>query len=395
MLPDRPLSPPLSTSRFVRPRSFVLALAAVALLLLACAPDSTPGAVHLLKADIDVNGVMNRYIDRALDHAEEHDAEVVILQIDTPGGRIDLMKEIVGRINQAQVPVVTYVAPSGAAAASAGTFITMAGHIAAMAPATTIGAATPITSTGEDIEGALGRKVENDTVAFARSVAELRGRNQDWAEAAVREAASASATEAVDLGVVDLVAADIESLLLAIDGREVVLPSGEVRTLSVAGAPRVSNGLNIYERVLNLLSDPVIISLLLLAGIAGIAIEFFAPGTFLPGTAGVIALLVSFLGVGTLLPGEAAIAFLLVGGALLVLEFFVPSGGILGTGGAVAVAIGLSIIVGQTSTELSFARLLRLTALVLGSLIVLVGGGFLLLARRYVAPTGETGTRDY
>jgi membrane-bound ClpP family serine protease len=109
----------------------------------------------------------------------------------------------------------------------------------------------------------------------------------------------------------------------------------------------------------------------------------------------VIALLVSFLGVGTLLPGEAAIAFLLVGGALLVLEFFVPSGGILGTGGAVAIAIGLSIIVGQTSTELSFARLLRLTALVLGTLIVLVGGGFLLLARRYVAPTGETGTRDY
>ena len=118
MLPDRPLPPPPSTLRFVRPRPFVLALAAVALLLLACAPDSTPGAVHLLKADIDVNGVMNRYIDRALDHAEEHDAEVVILQIDTPGGRIDLMKEIVGRINQAKVPVVTYVAPSGAAAAS-------------------------------------------------------------------------------------------------------------------------------------------------------------------------------------------------------------------------------------------------------------------------------------
>jgi membrane-bound serine protease (ClpP class) len=376
-------------------RRLMLLVALLGLLLLvACAPSDERGAVHILKADLDVNGVMERYIDRALDHAEEHDAEAVILQIDTPGGRIDLMKEIVGRINQSTVPVITYVAPSGAAAASAGTFITMAGHIAAMAPATTIGAATPITSTGEDIEGALGRKVTNDTVAFARGVAELRGRNADWAEAAVRDAASASATDAVELGVVDLVAADLESLLLAIEGREVLI-DGEVVTLQVVSAPRVSNGLNVYERVLDLLSDPIIISLLLLAGIAGIAIEFFAPGTFLPGTAGVIALLVSFLGVGTLLPGEAAVAFLLVGAVLLVLEFFVPSGGILGTGGAIAIAIALSIIVGQTSTELSFARLLRLAALILGSLIVLVGGGLLFLASRYMAPTSQTGTREY
>jgi membrane-bound serine protease (ClpP class) len=375
-------------------RSLTIALTAALLLLVACAPDDTRGAVHIVKADLQVNGVMDRYIDRALDHAEEHEAVAVILQIDTPGGRIDLMKEIVGRINQSKVPVVTYVAPSGAAAASAGTFITMAGHVAAMAPATTIGAATPITSTGDDIEGALGRKVTNDTVAFARGVADLRGRNADWAEAAVRDATSASATEAVELGVVDLVAADLESLLLAIEGREVLI-DGEVVTLEVVGAPRVSNGLNVYERVLNLLSDPIIISLLLVAGIAGIAIEFFAPGTFLPGTAGVIALLVSFLGVGTLLPGEAAVAFLLVGAVLLVLEFFVPSGGILGTGGAVAIAIALSIVVGQTSTDLSFARLLRLTALVLGSVIVLVGGGMLFLASRYMAPTSETGTREY
>ena len=363
-------------------------------MLVACAPDDTPGAVHILTADIDVNGVMERYIDRALDHAEESEAEAVILQIDTPGGRIDLMKEIVGRINQSTVPVVTYVSPSGAAAASAGTFITMAGHVAAMAPATTIGAATPITATGGDIEGALGRKVTNDTVAFARGVADLHGRNADWAESAVRDATSASANEALELGVVDLVVADLESLLIAIEGREVLI-NGELVTLAVVGAPRVSNGLNIYERVLNVLSDPVIISLLLLAGIAGIAIEFFAPGTFLPGTAGVIALLVSFLGVGALLPGEAAVAFLLVGAALIVLEFFVPSGGILGTGGAVAVALGLSIVVGQTSTELSFVRLIQLTALVLGSLIVLVGGGMLFLASRYMAPTSESGTREY
>lgn len=376
------------------PRSMLLAALLGLLFLAACAPSDERGAVHILNADLEVNGVMQRYIDRALDHAEEHEAEAVILQIDTPGGRIDLMKEIVGRINQSTVPVVTYVAPSGAAAASAGTFITMAGHIAAMAPATTIGAATPITSTGDDIEGALGRKVTNDTVAFARGVADLRGRNADWAEAAVRDAASASATDALELGVIDLVAADFESLLLAIEGREVLI-DGEVVTLRVVSAPRVSNGLNVYERVLDLLSDPIIISLLLLAGIAGIAIEFFAPGTFLPGTAGVIALLVSFLGVGTLLPGEAAVAFLLVGAVLLVLEFFVPSGGILGTGGAIAIAIALSIVVGQTSTELSFARLLRLAALVLGSLIVLVGGGLLFLASRYMAPTSQTGTREY
>ncbi len=375
-------------------RPWVAALALVlGCLSLACAPDDTPLAVHLLTADTAVNGVLERYIERGIDHAEEHRALAVVIRIDTPGGSLESTKRIVGHIEAAEVPVITWVGPPGAQAASAGTFITMAGHVAAMAPNTTIGAATPIDISGDDLEGALGRKIENDTVAFARGVAELHGRNADWAEDAVRNATSASTGEAVNLGVVDLQAPDIGALLESAEGRTVTLLSGQEVTLRVFGQLQIDNQMNLYERILGIVSSPTVFTLLFMAGLAGLAIEFFSPGNLFPGVAGVIALIASFLGIGTLLPGEAAIAFIVVGILLLVLEFTVGGGGVFATGAVAALVLGQAIAVGQASTELTLTRVLVATGAVLLAIVAFVAIVLLIVSRRYWAPTEESGGR--
>ena len=377
-------------------RLLLLAAIVAGVLALACAPDDTPLAVHVLTADGNVNGVLERYIERGIEHAEENQGLAVVIRIDTPGGSIDSMKKIVGHIEAAQLPVITWVGPAGAQAASAGTFITMAGNIAAMAPNTTIGAATPIQATGEDIPGALGEKIENDTVAFARGVAELRGRNADWAEDAVREAVSASTSDALEQNVVDLEAVDINRLLEAVDGQTVTLLDGtEVALDGVFGAFQVQNDMNVYERVLNIVSSPTVFSLLFLAGLAGIAIEFFSPGNVLPGVAGVIALIASFLGVGTLLPGEAAIAFIVIGIILLILEFTVGGGGVFATGGVVALVLGQAIAIGQASTELNFQRILLALVVIVAVIVAFTSIALFLIAKNYLAPTTESGTREF
>lgn len=378
--------------RSVTHRAVVLLVTcSLAALSAACgAEQAPPGAVHLLTADGPVDRVLIRYIERGLDRAEREGAAAVLVRVDTPGGELDAMRDVAGRIERARLPVVTYVAPPGARAASAGTFIVMAGHVAAMAPGTTIGAATPITVTGDDVPGALGAKVRNDTAAFARSVAELRGRNATWAEQAVREAVSASAAEAAALGVVDLVAEDIPALLAAVEGRTAGLGAGAQRTITVQGAPLVRTDLNAYERVLRVLGDPLVVTLLLLLGIALVTIELHAPGLFVPGALGALVLLVALVGVGTLLPEQAAVALLVLGGVLGVLELFLP-GGVLGTIAALAILLGLATFLAQGSTEPDLRFALTVAAIVLTTLALLVGGAMALLARRYIAPTERTG----
>ena len=376
----------------VHRRALLLVLPALLLFGAACTAESDPGAVHVLTADSAVNGVLQRYLDRGIDRAERDSAAAVVILIDTPGGDIDSMRSIVGRITTAGVPVVTYVSPAAAQAASAGTFIAMAGHIAAMAPETTIGAATPITGTGDDIDGVLGRKVTNDTVAFARGVAEPRGpAAQDWAESAVRDAASIGPTDALELGVVDLLAPTLSALLADLDGREVTLLDGATVTLQLSDAELVFNNRNIYERVLGIISNPLVVSILVIIGLAGLAIEFFNPGLFLPGVVGITATIASFLGVGTLLPGEAAVAFLVLGIALFVLEAFVPSGGILGSVGAVVIVLGLSILVGQGTTDMNLRALLTVLAVGFVAIALMVGAGIALVARNYTSETDRRG----
>ena len=380
------------TARRRLPALLAAPLLALAALAGACAPDDTTGALHVVTIDRQVDFVLERYVERALDHAEATNARAVLLRIDTPGGAVDAMKAVVGRIENAETPVIAWVGPAGAEAVSAGTFVAMAGHVAAMAPSTTIGAATPVTATGEDVEGAMGRKVTNDAVAFARGVAELRGRNADWAEEAVREARSATPDEAVELNVIDLVAATEADLLEAVEGWEVELIGGRTVELRVMGAPRVENAFNPYERVLGIVSDPLIVSLLLLVGMVGLATElFFAPGTFVPGTAGAIALLLAFLGLGTLLPGETALALVGLAAALVVLEIFLPTGGVLGAGAAVALAIAVGIWVGGGGTEVGIQRVLTLVLGTILAVALLVGAFVGVIAVRYLAPTRKPG----
>jgi len=315
-------------------------------LTFACAggPDAPPGAIHVLTTDGDVNPVMERYIDRGIDAAEDEEAGAVVIRLDTPGGLVSSMDDIIKRILEADVPVIVYVWPSGGHAASAGTYIAYASHVAAMAPATQIGAATPINSSGDDIEGDLRNKVINDSVAKIRGLAELRGRNADWGEDAVREGAAVDAAEALELGVVEHVADDLEELLGVIDGTEVELQDGQQLVLSTASATVAYNNRNFIERFLEIIADPNIAFLLLSLGSLGIFIEFLHPGAIFPGVFGVISLLTAFFALSVIPFNWAGVALIMFAFILFGLEMFYTSHGILGLGGAVALVLGGSLL---------------------------------------------------
>lgn len=310
------------------------------------------GAIHLLRIDGGIGPITERYVDRALDEAEEAGARLVVIRLDTPGGFSSSTREIVQRINAADAPVAVYVSPWGARAASAGTFITMAAHVAVMAPNTSIGAASAVNADGSDIEGDLGRKVENDSVSFIRGIAELRGRNADWAERAVRRAVSATQTEAVDLNVVDFVANDLDGLLERIEGSTVELRPGTAVTLEgLPEAARVTTNMSIWERILEVLANPTLATILISAGTLGLIFELSNPGLILPGVAGVIAIIVGFLGLGALPVETAGLALIAAALIFLALELFVPSGGILAGGGLAALVIGAIIAFRDTPDE--------------------------------------------
>jgi membrane-bound serine protease (ClpP class) len=320
------------------------------LLLLAAAsacsgPRAEPGAVHVLTAQGNVGPVMARYIDRGLDHAESEQAAAVVIELDTPGGLLTSMDDIVKRILAARVPVAVYVWPPGGKAASAGTFIVMASHLAAMAPGTSIGAATPVSISGEG-DQALADKATNDAAARIRDIALLRGRNPDWAEAAVRQAASASSEEALRIGVVDMVAPSLPDLLRQMDGRQVTLQDGRTLTLQTATAPLVRNPVGLAERALDLLADPNIALLLLSLGTLALAYEIFNPGAIFPAVFGIIAIILGFFALTVIPFNWAGLALVLVGLALLVLEGFVTSHGVLGVGGAISLVLGALFLTG-------------------------------------------------
>ncbi|HMO53155.1 MAG TPA: hypothetical protein PJ994_01500 [Tepidiformaceae bacterium] len=318
----------------------------------ACGSDRETGAVHVIKVNGTVGPIMERYIDRTLTDAERSNARAAVLAMDTPGGLSTSMRDIVKRIERADVPVIVYVSPLGSRAASAGTFITMAGHIAAMAPNTSIGAASAINADGSDIDGALGRKIENDAVAFIRGIAELRGRNADWAEAAVREAVAVNQTEAVELNVVDFVANDLDHLLAQAEGRTVELRPGVMATLTgLPAATRVDVEMTVWEHILDFIADPTIASLLISLGFLGILIEMGAPGLILPGVGGAIAMMMGFLGFGLLPVDVVGLILIGVGLFLVSLEVFLP-GGLLGGVGAFALLIGAIIAFRDTPAEL-------------------------------------------
>src|SRR5438128_543482 len=303
------------------------------------------GAAPVLVGHIDgeINPITARYVDRVVSDGESDNAAAVVFVIDTPGGLIDSTYQITARFLSTRVPIVTFVAPAGARAASAGTFITMAGHVAAMAPATNIGAAHPVDSNGGDIQGDLRQKVENDTVAAITKIALARGRNAQWAEDAVRKSVSVRDDEAVKLNVVDLVAVDVPDLVAKIDGRTVTLPSGPVR-LATKEAPLDEDGLNPIETLLHFIVDPQIAVLLFTLGTYGLIFELSNPGLIFPGIIGVIAIVLALFAFGTLDANGAGLALMVFAILLFVLEIKVPAHGILTAGGIAAIAVGTIIL---------------------------------------------------
>jgi len=323
---------------------------------LAGAPPGPPRVLSLeVKAPITTGTA--EYVDAGLKRAREEGFDLLAITLDTPGGHLDATRDIVQHMLGSEVPIVVWVGPAGAHAGSAGVFITMAAHVAAMHPASNIGAAHPVTSGGGDVEKEAGKtmaqKVENDTAAFARSIAKARGRNQDWAEKAVRESVSITAEEAVKLKVIDLAASDLGRVLAAVDGRSVETAAGwkVIRSREATIAPLE---MTVRQRTLAFLSDPNVAALLMLIGTLGIVLEFYHPGSIVPGAIGAFCLLLAFLAMRVIPVNVGAVVLLLAGVALLVAEGYVTTHGIAGIAGAVCIVVGTLLFIDRTSPEYRF-----------------------------------------
>lgn len=297
-------------------------------------------SVLVLPAEGVVNPVLASYITRGIDLARATGAEALVVELDTPGGLDSSMREIIQATLASDVPVIFYVYPPGGRAASAGLFLTMAGHVAAMAPSTNIGSAHPVGGEGQALDETMSAKVTNDAVALIRGLAARRGRNADWAERAVRESVNVPAEQALELHVVDLVAPDLPTLLRDVDGREVQLASGP-RVLHTAGLPVETVEMGFLERLLHLISDPTIAYILMSVGTYGLIYELASPGAIFPGVAGVLAIVLALYSLGTLPIDYAALVLIGFGFILLVADLaFMPGVGILAGGGLVSLTLG-------------------------------------------------------
>ena len=305
---------------------------------------AAPGApVVVGHIDDAINPITARYVERVVADAQAAGSPAVVFVINTPGGLIDSTYRITTAFLNAPLPVITYVAPSGARAASAGTFITLAGTIAAMAPATNIGAAHPVDSSGGDIQGDLRLKAENDAAAQITKIAKARGRNEQWAEDAVRKSVSIRDDEALQLRVVDLSARDLPDLLAKVDGRSVQV-NGQSVTLATKSAAIDDDPMNPFETLLHFVVDPQIALLLFTIGTYGIIFELSNPGLIFPGIIGVIAIVMALFSFGTLDANAAGIALMIFALVLFIAEVKVVSHGLLLAGGIVSLIIGAIIV---------------------------------------------------
>ncbi len=285
---------------------------------------------------------MAHYLAESIARAERDGAAAVVIKLNTPGGYLTSTNDIVGTILEAKVPIIVWVAPAGGFAASAGTFITLAGNIAMMAPGTSIGAASPVSGQGEDIPGTLGDKVMNDAIAKITAIAEARGRNVEWAASTVKDAKSSHASEAVAVGAVDGIAATIEEVLAFADGRQVEV-AGQTFALDLSGATATEVPMSPFLAFIRLLSDPTIAFLLLSIGSAGLLAELYNPN-FVTGILGGLALILAFIGLGALPLNVGGLLLVIFGIVLIGLELTVPSHGLLGFGGLVCFALGASAL---------------------------------------------------
>ncbi len=363
--------------------------------MLAPRPVSAAAANEALVLHVDgaIGPAMADYVVQGLDAAADRNAELVILEMDTPGGLDSAMRRIIKAILASPVPVVTYVAPSGSRAASAGTYILYASHIAAMAPATNLGAATPVELMGGSSptpavpKTAEERKVLNDAIAYIRGLAMQRGRNADWAEQAVRNAASLTAEQALQQHVIDLMATNVPDLLTKLNGRSVVTEAGTV-TLHTAGIRIFEYRRDFRVKFLAALTDPTVAYILLLIGIYGLMFEGFNPGGVLPGVAGAIALLLALYAFHALPVNFAGLALIILGIILFVTETFVPAYGTLSIGGLTAFVIGSIILMDTHVPGFAISRSLIGGLSTTAALVIIGTLWFAVHARRRPVVTG-------
>jgi membrane-bound serine protease (ClpP class) len=319
-------------------------VAILAVGLLSSQVNSATQSIVVLRVEGTIVPIVADYIDRGIEQAEEQGNTIVIIQLSTPGGLLHTTQEIVERILNAEVPVVVYVSPSGGWAGSAGTFITLASNVAAMAPGSRIGAATPVSGGGEEMTEEMKRKVTEDAAAFIRSIAELRGRDAEQAELAVREGKSYTVTEALENNLIDLQANNLQDLLSQLDGRTVTLASGEEITLETDGSLLDRVDMSFIERFLRAISDPNIAYILLSVGTLGIIAEIYSPGTFFPGIVGAISLLLAFYSLGVLDANLGGVLLILLAFGLFIAEILTTTFGIFTAGGIVALILGSLIL---------------------------------------------------
>jgi membrane-bound serine protease (ClpP class) len=362
------------------------------------------------------------FVGRALARAQKEEAQLVILRIDTPGGLDLSMRQIIKDMLASPVPVAAFVAPSGARAASAGTYILYASHIAAMAPGTNLGAATPVNLTAPapltapakpdiardnkggkgaddsprvaDHEGdTMARKQVSDAAAYIRAFAQMRGRNVEWAERAVRDGVSLSAEEALSQKVIDLTARDVPELLAKLDGRTVTVAGGE-RTLATAGAVVTTAEIDWRTRFLAVITDPSVALILLMIGVYGLFFEFWSPGLALPGVIGAVCLLIGLFALQMLPVNYAGLALILLGLSFMVAEVFLPAFGSLGAGGVIAFVIGAVMLIDTDAQGFGVPRALIVAVASVTALFVFLVAGLALKARRRPVVTGQEALID-
>ena len=391
------------------------------------AADSGAGTAAVLEINGPIGPATSRYVVHGIESAHENGSRLVVLELDTPGGLDSAMRDIIRAILASPVPVVSYVTPPGARAASAGTYILYASHVAAMAPATNLGAATPVSIGGEPEPGsppvpmpganpaqdrndkapaasppapgggaapnlpgsAMERKVVNDAVAYIRGLAEERGRNVEWAEQAVRGAASLSATAALQQKVIDVIARDLPELLTRIDGREVRVGNRTVK-LATAGLTVVRMKPDWRTQLLAVITNPTVAYGLMLIGIWGLLLEGYNPGAVLPGVAGSVCLLIALFAFQILSVNYAGLALVVLGTAMIISEFFFPTYGSLGVGGLIAFVVGSLILFDTDVPGMSVGRPLIGAFATMGGLMI---AGILYLATRSMRRPVATGTQ--
>jgi membrane-bound serine protease (ClpP class) len=330
--------------------------------------------IYLLKVDGVINPASAGYIIKGIEKAEQEGASCLVIQMDTPGGLMESMRSIVKRILSAQVPIIVYVAPSGSRAGSAGVFITLAAHIAAMAPGTNIGAAHPVQMGEKEMNKEMEEKILNDTVAYIRTIAKQRGKNEQWAEKAVRESVSVKEDEALKLGIIDLVSPNLEDLVSKVDGRRIELSSGNVVTLKVKGLDIKTFKMSFRHQFLSVISNPSIAYILLMLGFYGLLYELANPGAILPGVIGGICLILAFFAFQMLPVNYAGVALILLGVILFIAEVKITSYGMLSVAGVISLLLGSIMLIDSP------AEFLRISFVNVILPVVLVTAAFFLFA---------------